>query len=191
MIRLCLPVSSHSPRSRKSCLLFKVSVCSSPVVEGYLISLAYDCNCRPLSCCLVTTFCEMPFQKLFDGHLPLIVAISGAVHMEMLLCVNSHFASFCPIVHMDPVNTFFFKRGPRVEKSENAALSFSCGRRIRILWVSMIRSSLQPLNPATYHDDNNNKNNNVGLYACVHAAVDVEHIRFTRGKKNFAPLPLL
>ena len=24
--------------------------------------------------------------------------------MEMLLCVSTHFASFWPIVHMDPVN---------------------------------------------------------------------------------------
>ena len=50
---------------------------------------------------------------------------------------------------------------------ENAALAFSCGRRIHILSISMtppprsLTSSLRPLNPATSR--NNNNNNNGGL----------------------------
>ena len=52
----------------------------------------------------------------------------------------------------------FLKTGLRVEK--NAALSFSCGRRIRILSETMTpsphpsTSSLRPLNPATSHNNN-------------------------------------
>ena len=60
----------------------------------------------------------------------------------------------------------FLKPGVRVEKSKNAALVFSCGRRICILCITPSShhstSSLQPLNPATSH----NNNNNGGLHAC-------------------------
>ena len=55
-----------------------------------------------------------------------------------------------------------------MEKSENAALPFSCGQRICILSPST--SSLWPLNPVTSH----NNNNNGGLHACVCAAEDIE-----------------
>ena len=80
-----------------------------------------------------------------------------------------------------PVKILYLKPGLRVEKSENATLAFSCGQWIRILCVSMAQSpspstsSLQPLNPAPSH--NNNNYNNGGLHACVCAAEDIEPIK--------------
>ena len=47
-------------------------------------------------------------------------------------------------------------------------------------------SSLQPLNPAMSHHNNNNIG---GLHACVRSAEDIEPIRVTRTKYS-APLPL-
>ena len=62
----------------------------------------------------------------------------------------------------------FLKLGLGVKKYENAALTFSCGRWIHILGVTPLprpsTTSLQPLNPATCH---NNNNNNGRLHACV------------------------
>ena len=56
----------------------------------------------------------------------------GAIHMETLLSVNARFASFSPTVHMDPVNAVPENApGVKMEKSENAALVFSCGQQIR------------------------------------------------------------
>ena len=84
----------------------------------------------------------------------------------------------------------FLKPGLRVEKSENAALAFSCGQRIHILCMSMTptphpsTSSLWPLNPAPSRNNNNGR-----LHACVLAAEDIEPIRVTRAK-YYAPLPL-
>ena len=55
----------------------------------------------------------------------------------------------------------FLKTGLRREKSENAALAFSCGWRIRILSETMTpsphpsTSSLRPLNPAMSHNNYN------------------------------------
>ena len=46
------------------------------------------------------------------------------VHMETLLCVNARFASFWPIVHMDPETS----QGLGVKKFENTALVFLCGQ---------------------------------------------------------------
>ena len=68
-----------------------------------------------------------------------------------------------------------------LEKSENAALAFSCRQWISILCVSMTpwphpsTPSLRPLNPAMSHNNNNN-NNNGGLHACIRAAEDIEPI---------------
>ena len=63
------------------------------------------------------------------------------------------------------------KTGLGVEKSENAALPFSCGWRICILSKTMMPSP----HPATSHNNNNNNNNNNGrLHARVHAAEDIE-----------------
>ena len=60
----------------------------------------------------------------------------------------------------------FLKTGLRVEKSENAALPFSCGRRICI-----ISKTTMPLpHPAMSH----NKNNNGRLHARVYVAEDIE-----------------
>ena len=69
----------------------------------------------------------------------------------------------------------FLKTGLRVEKSENAALPFSFGQRIRILSEIMTpsphpsTSCLRPLSPATSHN-----NNNGGLHAHVHGAEHIE-----------------
>ena len=74
--------------------------------------------------------------------------------------------------------------------TENAALAFSCGQRIRTLCVSMTpsphpsTSSLRPLNPVT----SLNNNNNGKLHACVRAAEDIEPIKVTRAKYS-VPLP--
>ena len=57
--------------------------------------------------------------------------------METLLCANARFASFWTIIHMDPVNTLFWIL-VWVEKSESAALVFSCGQRIPTLCVLMM-----------------------------------------------------
>ena len=127
----------------------------------------------------------------------LLYYMGGHPHGNASVCKRTCFGLFWPVVHMDlvnavPVNTLFLKPGLRVEKSENAALVFSCGRRICILCASMTpspqpsTSGHRPLNPATSH---NNNNNNGGLNACVHAAEDIEPIRVSRAK-YYAPLPL-
>ena len=83
----------------------------------------------------------------------------------------------------------FLKPGLRVEKSENTALAFLYGRRIRILCVSMtpsphpLTSSLRPLSPVTSHNNNNN-NNSGGLHACVHATEDIEPTGVTRAERK-------
>ena len=71
----------------------------------------------------------------------------------------------------------FWKRVSGWRNPKNAALPFSCGRRIRILPKTMTpsphpsTSCLWPLNPVTSHN-----NNNGGLHACVRAAEDIENV---------------
>ena len=117
-------------------------------------------------------------------------ALRGRPHGNAFVCKRS----FCIVLADCPHGSCkctFLKPGFRVEKSENAALAFSCAWRIRILYVSMTpsahpsTSSLRALNPTTSH----NNNNNGGLHACVHAAEDIEPIMVTRAKYS-APLPL-
>ena len=85
---------------------------------------------------------------------------------------------FCIVLADRPHGNILFFPGLSLGKSKNAALVFSCGWQIRILCISMppslhpSTSSLQPLNPATSH----NNNNYVGLQACVRAAGDIEYV---------------
>ena len=116
----------------------------------------------------------------------------GAIHMEMLLCVNAY------VLHsFGQLTTWILwmmclKPGLRVEKSKNAALVFSYGQRICIFCILMtplshpLTCSHRPLNAANL---NNNNNNNSGLPAYVPAAEVIEPIRVTRAK-YYAPLPL-
>ena len=66
--------------------------------------------------------------------------IGGCPHENALLWKRTHIASFWPTVHTDPENTapenaLFWNQV--MEKSKNAALPFSCGRRICILSKTM------------------------------------------------------
>ena len=108
-------------------------------------------------------------------------------HGNASVCKLTCFASFCPIVHMDPVNSLFWnlvsKKNlktlplrPRVD-SESAYVAYRWRHRPST-------SNLRPLNPATSHNNNNNNNN--GLHACDRAAEDIEPIRVTRTKYSAA-----
>ena len=75
---------------------------------------------------------------------------------------------------MDPVNTLFWNLVSGWKNLQTLPpVAFSCGQRICILCVSVTPSptSIQPLNPAT---SRNNNNNYGGLHACVRAAEDTE-----------------
>ena len=118
----------------------------------------------------------------------------GLVHMETLLCVNSHvFASFCLIVHVDPIiNTLFWNLISRWKNSKTPPLCSCVDSESAYLSMTPSprpsTSRLRPLNPTTSQNNNNN-NNNGGLRACVGAAEDTEPIRVTRAKYS-AALPL-
>ena len=100
--------------------------------------------------------------------------LSGRPHENALLPCHAKMHMYCIVLADRPHGSWkcsnwkctFLKTGLRVEKSENAALLFSCGRRIRILSKTMTSSphpstsSLRPLKPAMSH---NNNNNNGGL----------------------------
>ena len=123
--------------------------------------------------------------------LPVFLHPQACWGQETLLCVNSHFASFWPIVHMDPVNALFWNLvwfGWRVEKNQKMLPSHSRvdseSAYFEYRWRH--RPTLRPHNPTTSHNHNNE---NGGLHACVCAAEDIEPIRVSRVKYS-APLPL-
>ena len=122
-------------------------------------------------------FDDMYTPFFFSGQPTLhtqVHGLKGRPHKNALLhfCAKTHM--YCIVLADHPHGSWKrrdWKRtflGLRVEKSENAALLFSCGQRICILSETMMplphpsTSSLWPLNPATSHN-NNNSNNNGGL----------------------------
>ena len=105
------------------------------------------------------------------------------------MCKRTCFASFWPIVHMDPVNAMTINAlfWNLVSGWKNPKTSvISC----LLVWTAnphslciddaslhSSTSSLQPLNPVMSH---NNNDNNGELHAGVRAAEDIEPNRFTR-----------
>ena len=87
----------------------------------------------------------------------------GHPHGNTFVCKRTCFTSFWPIIHMDPVNAFFFLTG-YLSGYKNLKTSPLRSR----LESNPSTSSLRPLNSAISHN-----NNNGGLHACVRATEDI------------------
>ena len=117
----------------------------------------------------------------------ILLGLGGHPHGNASVCKRTCFASFWPIVHMDPVNALFWNlvsgwKNPKTlpwrscVDSESAYFVYQ--------WHHRPKPSTSSLQTATSHNNNNGR-----LHACVHAAEDTEPIRVTRAK-YYAPLPL-
>ena len=120
-------------------------------------------------------------ERAFRVENALLRKCTRIAEKNALLCFRAKTHMYCIVLADCPHGSWkcsawkrtFLKPGLRVEKSENTALAFSCGRRICILSGTMTpsphssTSSLQPLNPATSHNNNYNNNNNSGLLLVI------------------------